>query len=113
MVAVFFFQAEDGIRDYKVTGVQTCALPISRLRLGQEELALKAAADYRDIFGADNFFLELMDHGLRLERNVRAGLLEIGRKLGLPPLAPHDSPYVTQDPAPSHDTLLCVQSGKT
>ncbi|WP_199430232.1 DNA polymerase III subunit alpha [Qaidamihabitans albus] len=85
----------------------------TRLRLGQKDEALRAAADYRDIFGADNFFLELMDHGLPIERSVRDGLLEIGRQLGLSPLATNDSHYVTKDQADSHSALLCVQSGKT
>jgi DNA polymerase-3 subunit alpha len=85
----------------------------TRLRLGQTELALQAASDYRDIFGPENFFLELMDHGLAIERSIREGLLEIGRKLGLTPLATNDSHYVTQDQAPAHEALLCVQSGKT
>ncbi len=85
----------------------------TRLRLGQKDEALQAAADYRDIFGAENFFLELMDHGLAIERSVREGLLEIGKKLGLQPLATNDSHYVTKDQAESHSALLCVQSGKT
>ncbi|WP_167176295.1 DNA polymerase III subunit alpha [Saccharomonospora amisosensis] len=85
----------------------------TRLRLGQKAEALRAAADYRDIFGKDNFFLELMDHGLPIERSVREGLLEIGRELGLRPLATNDSHYVTKDQADSHSALLCVQSGKT
>ncbi|WP_019819242.1 DNA polymerase III subunit alpha [Saccharomonospora saliphila] len=85
----------------------------TRLRLGQKKEALAAAADYRDIFGAENFFLELMDHGLPIERSVREGLLEIGRELGLRPLATNDSHYVTKDQADSHSALLCVQSGKT
>src|SRR6266481_4980340 len=62
----------------------------TRLRLGQPAKALEAAAAYRDIFGPDNFFLELMEHGLAIERSVRAGLLDIGQKLGLPPLATND-----------------------
>ncbi|SHK85047.1 DNA polymerase III, alpha subunit [Pseudonocardia thermophila] len=85
----------------------------TRLRLGQPEEALKAAADYRDIFGPENFFLELMDHGLSIERSVRDGLLEIARKLDLKPLATNDSHYVTKDQADTHAALLCVQSGKT
>ncbi|WP_216208562.1 DNA polymerase III subunit alpha [Amycolatopsis aidingensis] len=85
----------------------------TRLRLGQKREALQAASDYRDIFGKDNFFLELMDHGLPIERSVREGLLEIGRELGLTPLATNDSHYVTKDQADSHSALLCVQSGKT
>ncbi|HKS48886.1 MAG TPA: DNA polymerase III subunit alpha [Amycolatopsis sp.] len=85
----------------------------TRLRLGQRAEAIQAASDYRDLFGADNFFLELMDHGLPIERSVREGLLEIGAKLGLKPLATNDSHYVTKDQADSHSALLCVQSGKT
>ena len=85
----------------------------TRLRLGQSAEALQAAADYRDIFGPGNFYLELMDHGLPIERSVRAGLLEIGAKLGLDPLPTNDSHYVTQDQAGPHEALLCVQTGKT
>ncbi|RZS29487.1 DNA polymerase III alpha subunit [Herbihabitans rhizosphaerae] len=85
----------------------------TRLRLGQHAEAIKAAADYRDIFGADGFFLELMDHGLAIERSVRDGLLDIGRRLALKPLATNDSHYVTRDQAGAHAALLCVQSGKT
>ncbi|WP_245857048.1 DNA polymerase III subunit alpha [Actinoalloteichus hoggarensis] len=85
----------------------------TRLRLGQPEAAMQAASDYKDIFGADNFFLELMDHGLPIERSVREGLLRIGRELNLRPLATNDSHYVTRDQAAAHSALLCVQSGKT
>ncbi|MEV6910065.1 DNA polymerase III subunit alpha [Amycolatopsis sp. NPDC051071] len=85
----------------------------TRLRLGQPEEAIRAASDYRDIFGADDFFLELMDHGLPIERSVRDGLLDIGHKLGLKPLATNDSHYVTRGQASAHSALLCVQSGKT
>lgn len=84
----------------------------TRLRLGQVDEAFQAASDYRDIFGKDNFFLELMDHGLDIERRVREGLLEISKKLGIPPLATNDSHYVTKDQADTHSALLCVQSGK-
>ncbi|KAA9165869.1 DNA polymerase III subunit alpha [Amycolatopsis acidicola] len=85
----------------------------TRLRLGQKQEAIQAASDYKDIFGPDNFFLELMDHGLPIERSVREGLLEIGKLLDLKPLATNDSHYVTKDQADSHSALLCVQAGKT
>jgi DNA polymerase-3 subunit alpha len=85
----------------------------TRLRLGQAEAAMQAASDYKDIFGGDNFFLELMDHGLPIERSVREGLLTIGKQLDLRPIATNDSHYVTQDQADSHAALLCVQAGKT
>ncbi|PRW62279.1 DNA polymerase III subunit alpha [Actinopolyspora mortivallis] len=85
----------------------------TRLRLGQYREALQAASDYRDIFGEENFFLELMDHGLPIEKNVREDLLRIRSELGLTPVATNDSHYVTADQAESHGALLCVQTGKT
>ena len=85
----------------------------TRLKLGQHQEALQAASDYRDIFGPENFFLEVMDHEIAVERKLRESLLEVGRKLGLRPLATNDSHYVTADQADQHAALLCVQSGKT
>ncbi len=85
----------------------------TRLRLGHDREALESAAKWREIFGADNYFLELMDHGLSIEQRVRAGLIELGRKLGIPPLATNDCHYVTRDAAHNHEALLCVQTGKT
>lgn len=85
----------------------------TRLRLGQFREALESAARWREIFGADNYFLELMDHGLSIERRVREGLLEVGRTLGIPPLATNDCHYVTREAAHNHEALLCVQTGKT
>ncbi len=52
----------------------------TRLRLGHDREALESAARWREIFGPDNYFLELMDHGLDIERRVREGLLEIGQQ---------------------------------
>lgn len=83
----------------------------TRLRLGQKAAALQATADWRDIFGRDNFYLEVMDHGLPIEHRVRADLVELGKQLGLPPLATNDSHYVTRDQSAAHDALLCVQAG--
>ncbi|PYE15820.1 DNA polymerase-3 subunit alpha [Williamsia limnetica] len=85
----------------------------TRLRLGHDQEALEAAAKWQDIFGKENFFLELMEHGLEIESRVREGLLEIGRKLGIPPLVTNDCHYVTKGHAASHEALLCVQTGKT
>ncbi len=85
----------------------------TRLRLGQVDEALAAAGKWQEIFGKDNFFLELMDHGIEIERRVRDGLLEVGRKLGIRPLATNDCHYVTREASHSHEALLCVQTGKT
>ncbi|WP_301187487.1 DNA polymerase III subunit alpha, partial [Corynebacterium stationis] len=85
----------------------------TRLRLGQFDEALEAAAMWQDIYGRDNYFLELMDHGLDIEKRTRDGLLEIGRKLDLPPLVTNDCHYVLESQAPAHEAMLCVQTGKT
>lgn len=85
----------------------------TRLRLGQFDAALEAAAMWQDIYGKDNYFLELMDHGLDIERRVRTELLEIGRKLDLPPLVTNDCHYVLESQAKAHEAMLCVQTGKT
>lgn len=85
----------------------------TRLRLGQFDEALEAAAMWQDIYGRDNYFLELMDHGLDIETRVRSELLEIGRKLDLPPLVTNDCHYVLESQAQAHEAMLCVQTGKT
>lgn len=85
----------------------------TRLRLGHVDEAIASAAKWREIFGPENYFLELMDHGLSIERRVREGLLEVGRKLNIRPLATNDCHYVTKDAAQNHEALLCIQTGKT
>jgi DNA polymerase-3 subunit alpha len=85
----------------------------TRLRLGQYDEAVKAAADYRDIFGKENYFVEIMDHGLGIERRVAADLLRISKDLGLPLLATNDLHYTHAADAAAHEMLLCVQSGST
>ncbi|HEV7933138.1 MAG TPA: DNA polymerase III subunit alpha [Actinomadura sp.] len=84
----------------------------TRLRLGHFDKALEAAARYQDIFGKDNYFLEIMDHGLDIERRVRDGLIEISKRLDIPPVVTNDSHYTHESEAAAHDALLCVQVGK-
>jgi DNA polymerase-3 subunit alpha len=83
------------------------------IRLGKHAEALKAAADYRDIFGAGNYFVELMDHGLSIEQRVRSELLQIAKELQLPLVATNDLHYTKREDAVGHEALLCVQSGST
>ena len=83
------------------------------LRIGDYQRARASAAEFRDIFGPDNFYLELMDHGLEVERTYREQLLRLRDDLRLPPLATNDLHYTYAEDAAAHEVLLCVQSGKT
>jgi len=78
------------------------------LQAGNYDKAIAAAADFRDIFGADNFYCELMDHGLGIERRHREDLLRIARSLDIPLLATNDLHYVHAEDAETHDVLLCI-----
>src|SRR6185437_14118665 len=79
----------------------------TRLRLGQVDEAVKIAAEYQDIFGKENYFLELMDHGLDIERRVRDGLIEVGRKLGIPRWSP-TTRTTARSPTPRRTTCCCA-----
>ena len=83
----------------------------TRLRLGQFDEAVSAAAEFRDIFGKDNFFCEVMDHGIGIERRVHEDLHRLAKQLDLPLLATNDLHYTHAHDAGSHAALLCVQSG--
>ncbi|MBT1002139.1 DNA polymerase III subunit alpha [Paenarthrobacter sp. DKR-5] len=85
----------------------------TKLRLGLYKEAVQAASDFRDIFGPENFFCELMDHGLDIERNVTSDLLKLAKDLNLPLVATNDLHYTRAEDAASHAALLCVQSGST
>ncbi len=85
----------------------------TRLRLGQYEAARAAAAEFQDIFGKDNYFTEIMDHGLSIERRVMSDLIKISKDLDIPLVGTNDLHYTHQHDATSHAALLCVQSGST
>lgn len=83
------------------------------LQAGQYDKALAAAADYRDILGAGNYFVELMDHGLTIERKFQEDLLRIAKTLDLPLVATNDTHYVHPEDADTHDVLLCIGTRTT
>jgi DNA polymerase-3 subunit alpha len=83
------------------------------LQAGNYDRALAAAADFRDILGKDNYFCELMDHGLGIERRHREDLLRIARSLDIPLVATNDLHYVYPGDAESHDVLLCIGTRTT
>ena len=75
------------------------------------EAALKKAGRLQDIFGRDNLFVELQDHGIAEQIRTNPLLMEIARKIGAPLLATNDSHYTHRQDAEAHDALLCVQTG--
>lgn len=83
------------------------------LQAGRYDKARAAAADFRDIFGAGNFFAEVMDHGLAIERNFMPDLIKIARDLDLPLVATNDLHYVHAQDADTHDVLLCIGTRTT
>ena len=82
------------------------------LAAGMYEEAKKAALRYREIFGADNFFLELQDHGISTQQLVNQGLIRMSDELGIELVATNDCHYTYAKDADSHDILLCIQTGK-
>ena len=75
------------------------------------EAAVEVAAMYQDIFGKENFFVEVMDHGVEAQRRILPDLLAISGQIGAPLLATNDCHYTTAAEAEAHDALLCIQTG--
>ena len=84
---------------------------LQALMNGDERGALEKAARLQDIFGRDNFFVEIQDHGIPEQKTTNPQLLDIARAIKAPLVATNDSHYVHQHDAVSHDALLCVQTG--
>jgi DNA polymerase III subunit alpha len=74
--------------------------------------ALRLAEEYRDIFGADNYYFEVQGHAIDSQYKVNAALREMSAKMGVPLVATNDSHYTAKDDYHAHDVLLCIQVGK-
>ena len=87
---------------------------VQRFILDRDLDAAKAAAlEYREIFGENNFFLELQDHGMPEQARVNRELIKMSEELNFPLTVSNDVHYLDRDDAKSHDVLLCIQTGKT
>src|SRR5450631_3940734 len=84
-----------------------------RLTEGNYDAARSAAGFYRDLFGKENFFLEIQDQGLEMEHRIQSGLFQLEKDLGLPMVATNDSHYLCEDDAHAQDVMLCIQTGKS
>jgi len=80
---------------------------------GNMEEAKKVALTYQEIFGEDNFYLEIMENGLPDQKIANAGLIEISKELSIPLVATNDCHYLAAEHAEAHNILLCIQTGKT
>ncbi|MBV1852442.1 DNA polymerase III subunit alpha [Catellatospora tritici] len=83
------------------------------LRIGDFDKAVASAGEFQDIFGKENFYLELMDHGISIEKAARDGLERLRKHLNLKPIVTNDLHYTYAADADAHEVLLCVQSGST
>ncbi|HEY6182138.1 MAG TPA: DNA polymerase III subunit alpha, partial [Terriglobales bacterium] len=77
------------------------------------DAARNAAAQYNDIFGKGNFYLEIQDQGLEQEHRIHPALYKMEKDLGLPMVATNDSHYLCEDDAHAQDVMLCIQMGKS
>ncbi|MBL8113238.1 MAG: DNA polymerase III subunit alpha, partial [Acidobacteria bacterium] len=84
-----------------------------KLSAGDYEGAKRTAYRYRDLFGKDRYFIEVMDHGLPEQRKILPDLFRLSKETGIPPVATNDSHYLTREDAPAQDVLLCIGMGKT
>ena len=84
-----------------------------RLRMKDYEGAKKHAMEMVEIFGENNYFLELQDHGIAEQREVNHEILKLARELKLPLVATNDAHYLTREDSRTQDVLMCVQTGKT
>jgi DNA polymerase-3 subunit alpha len=75
--------------------------------------ARKLAYTYSDIFGPDNFFLEVQDHGLEQDKRLTPLVNRLSMETGIPLVATNDSHYLRRDDARAHEILMCIQTGKT
>ena len=75
--------------------------------------ARKAALEYLDIFGEENFYLEIMENGIPEQKTANEGLIALSKELSIPLIATNDCHYLNVDHAEAHNVLLCIQTGKT
>lgn len=84
----------------------------THLRKNDYEGARKAAVKYRNIFGENNYFLEMQDHGIPDQATVNAGVMRLSKELGIPMVVTNDSHYIYAEDWEAHDVLLCIQTNR-
>ena len=107
----------DVLREYSegIIGLSACLGGEVQKKIlnGNFEGAKDAALEYKDIFGVENFFLELQDHGIKEQELVNKELIRLSKEIDIPLVVTNDVHYLKREDAKVHDVLLCVQTGKT
>ncbi|MCD6407748.1 DNA polymerase III subunit alpha, partial [bacterium] len=95
-----------------IIGLSGCLHGEINYYIQQDEMekAIEIAGIYQDIFGKENFYLELMDNGLENQKKVNRALIEIGKKIGAKLVATNDCHYLRKEDAFAHEVLLCIQT---
>lgn len=95
-------------------GLSGClnGVPARYLQESREDLAEEAIREYCEIFGHENYYVELMDNDLPEQKKVNPGLVDLAKRLGVPMVATNDCHYLNQEDAKAHDALLCIGTGK-
>jgi len=105
------------LREYHegIIALSAClAGPVARTVLNDSyEKAKEMALIYNDIFGQDNFYLEIQDHGIREQQIVNSALIRMSQETGIPLVCTNDLHYINREDAEAHDILICIQTNKT
>jgi DNA polymerase-3 subunit alpha len=96
-------------------GLSAClhGVVASHIQEGRMDLAEEAAVFYRKVFGEGNFFLEIQENGMEVQREVNQALKDLSQRFSIPMVATNDCHYLNQEDSKAHDVLLCIQTGKT
>ena len=116
----FYYKPRVDINELKkhskgIIALSAClAGDVSRALMNRNyDKAKEIAITYREIFGEDNFYLEIQDHQIPEQKEVNVGLVKLSKELGIPLVATNDVHYVEKKDSKIHDVLMCIQMGKT
>jgi len=93
-----------------IIALSACLEVATKLRKGDYDGAKETAIRYRNIFGEENYFLEMQDHGIPEQATVNAGIMRLSKELGIPMVVTNDSHYIYAEDWEAHDVLLCIQT---
>ncbi len=96
-------------------GLSAClnGVPSKYIQDGRDDMAAQAVVEYREIFGHENYYIEIMDNGLPEQKKVNPQLIDLAKRYSIPIVGTNDCHYLNQGDAKVHDALLCIGTGKS